>query len=377
MKSARRARSHEVKPDSDLTIVDITAWDVDIPLADRFAIAGGSMSVAQNVFVRVTLSGGAQGYGECAPFPDVSGENRDSTNHAINDLRETLIGQTAAAYRSISSRLREATYDHRAARCGIETAILDAIARALGLPLWTLLGGEPTGCCQTDVTIPILGRHRCAELADQWYQRGFRRLKLKVGAHLESDLETIHAIAKRHPDLDFILDANQGFSEADSVALINAINRHELKVRLLEQPVDKSDLAAMSLLRRRAPFPLCADESVTSLQEAMSVIKADAADVINIKITKCGVVEAMDIAALAHSAGLGVMFGGMVETRLAMSCSLALATACGPIHTLDLDTPLLMSEDPIEGGYSYDGPRISLTDAPGLGLKPRVEPPVG
>ena len=108
----------------------------------------------------------------------------------------------------------------------------------------------------------------------------------------------------------------------------------------------------------------------------MSVIKADAADVINIKTTKCGVVEAMDIAALAHSAGLGVMFGGMVETRLAMSCSLALAIACGPIHTLDLDTPLLMSEDPIDGGYAYDGPRITLSDAPGLGLRPRVEPPV-
>ena len=101
---------------------------------------------------------------------------------------------------------------------------------------------------------------------------------------------------------------------------------------------------------------MAADESVRSLDDARRVIQLQAADDINIKIMKTGVVEALRIAALARSVGLRLMIGGMVETRIAMGCSFSLVLGQGGFDVLDLDTPLLLSTDPVLGGYSYSGP---------------------
>ena len=78
-----------------------------------------------------------------------------------------------------------------AARCGIETAILDALCRSLGVPLWKYLGGTDGSPYETDITIPILGFERSLELAEHWYTRGFRVFKLKVGIDLNTDLRII------------------------------------------------------------------------------------------------------------------------------------------------------------------------------------------
>ena len=118
------------------------------------------------------------------------------------------------------------------------------------------------------------------------------------------------------------------------------------------------------------PFPLAADEAVRTRADLDRILRAGAADVVNIKIMKSGLIEAFEIATAARSAGLGLMFGGMVESRLAMGCSLALASALGSPHTLDLDTPLLLDGDPLEGGYRYSGPRMTLSDGPGLDMAP-------
>ena len=355
---------------TDLRIVAVDTREIDIPLSDPFAIVQGSLTVARNVFIRVTLANGVKGYGECAPFPDVTGEDRPGTLRAIEGLRGILIGRPVAAYRLISRLMADADRAHPAARCGLEMAVLDALCRVLGVPMWAFFGGDSSLVCETDITIPMLGEARCAELADHWYSRGFRTIKVKVGKNLEADFAMIQAIASRHSDVSFVIDANQGFREGEVVSLINLLHRGHINVRLLEQPVHKSDLSGLLRIRRKAEFPICADESVACVRDAIRVIQADAVDVVNIKIMKCGVLEAVEIASLVRSFGLGVMFGGMVETRLAMGCSLAIAAGYGPPHTLDLDTPLLMTADPLTGGYYYDGPMMHRSDLPGLGMEP-------
>jgi L-alanine-DL-glutamate epimerase-like enolase superfamily enzyme len=354
----------------DHRIVAVDAQEIDIPLSVPFAIVQGEISVARNIFVRVTLANGVKGYGECAPFPEVTGEDRPTTMRAIDGLRDILLDNPVAAYRLISRRMTDADREHPAARCGLEMAVLDALCRALGVPMWQFFGGDSSQICQTDITIPMLGESRCTELADRWYERGFRILKVKVGRDLDTDLARIQAIASKYSDISFVIDANQGFSEGQVVSFINFLNRKRINVRLLEQPIHKSDLSGMLNIRRKADFPICADETVANARDAIRVIQANAVDVVNIKIMKCGVIEALDIATLVRSFGLGVMFGGMVETRLAMGCSLAIAMGYGPAHTLDLDTPLLMSSDPLTGGYHYDGPMMHHSDLPGLGMEP-------
>ena len=140
---------------------------------------------------------------------------------------------------------------------------------------------------------------------------------------------------------------------------------------MFEQPVDKNNIDALAEVRRSIAFPVAADESVFTKEDLRKVVEVKAADIINLKIMKMGLLEAWDIAITAHSLGLGLMIGGMVETRLSMGTSLALVAGLGIIENLDLDTPLLMASDPMEGGYRYEGPTIHLSDEPGLGMRPK------
>ncbi|MBI3872154.1 MAG: dipeptide epimerase [candidate division Zixibacteria bacterium] len=357
---------------SDLQIARLAAWPIDIPLTDGFAISRGTVVTAANVFVCVDLHGGATGYGECAPFTDLTGEDQKGTLAAIESLRDLVLGQTAATWRRLSQILHEAAPRQPAARCGLETAILDALCRAVGLPLWTLFGGAAVGVQETDVTIPILGRERSLDLAREWRARGFRILKMKVGRNLDQEIATILDICRLWPDVSFVVDANQALSETEALRLMSTLKNHGTNVRLLEQPVGRADLTALARLRRDSPFPIGVDESAGSRDDLVRIIRAQAADVVNLKIMKSGVIEALDMATLALSSGLAIMFGGMIETRLAVGCSLALVAGVGPAHTLDLDTPLLLAADPVDGGYCYDGPLMHLSPGPGHGAAPQT-----
>jgi L-alanine-DL-glutamate epimerase-like enolase superfamily enzyme len=111
---------------------------------------------------------------------------------------------------------------------------------------------------------------------------------------------------------------------------------------------------------------------VVSLSDARRVIELRAANCINLKIMKTGLAETIAIARFARVSGLSLMIGGMMESRLAMSFSWSLVLATGWIDHLDLDTPLLMAHDPLEGGYAYNGPRLTLWEEPGVGIRPHV-----
>jgi L-alanine-DL-glutamate epimerase-like enolase superfamily enzyme len=226
----------------------------------------------------------------------------------------------------------------------------------------------------TDITIPIVNTERTLELADQWVKRGFSKIKLKVGLDLGQDVRKIQLIAQEHPNVFFILDANQGFREKEAREFIDELASLKSRILLFEQPLDRRDLSGMAAIRAGNDIPIVADESVMTTREAYAVIQAKAADVINLKIMKSGVMEVLEIASLARAAGLKLMIGGMVETRLAMSCSLAIALGVGGIEHLDLDTPLLLSSDPLRGGYRYEGPNLCPWSEPGLGLEPKEIP---
>jgi L-alanine-DL-glutamate epimerase-like enolase superfamily enzyme len=355
---------------SDLIIDDVTACKVDIPLKRAFTISRGSMAVAENLYIKVTLHSGIAGYGESAPFSAVTGEDREGTLEAVTRAGQSLIGRSAAGFRHLSRLIAETTENAPAARCGLETAILDAFCRVAGIPMWMYFGAGVTNPQKTAVTIPIVDERAFLELASGWYEAGFRILKIKVGRDCDREIEHIETLTGTFSDVSLILDANQGFGEEEAVGFIKSLERIGAPVRFIEQPVPKDDLEAMARLRRDHPFLICADESIASREDVGEVCKSAAADIINIKIMKSGVAESFDMAILALAGGLNLMFGGMVESRLAMGCSLAMACGVGPVHTLDLDTPLLMAEDPLDGGFRYEGPEMILSYDAGLGITP-------
>ncbi len=350
------------------TITRVECWPIDIPITDPFVVATGARVVAENVFVRITLRDGTQGYGEAAPFPEVGGETRASCLATLGQLAPALIGQPAHNYQALARRMAETAPAYPAARCGLETALIDAHCRTTQIPMWQLWSHPDVRLRETDITIPIATREKTVVLAKGWYEKGFRLFKMKVGKDVEEDIRRLEAVHRALPGISFIGDGNQGFSREDCLTFARGVRQFGGTMVLLEQPVVREDLDSMAAIRGETGIPVAADEAVRSLADARLVVEQSAADYINIKIMKTGVVEAAEIAAFALASGLKLMVGGMVETRIAMGCSFSLVLGMKGFDVLDLDTPLLLAEDPIQGGYRYVGPCLEPWHSPGLGM---------
>ena len=353
--------------DTPHTIRKVEFWPIDIPMTDAFVVATGARTIAENEFLRITLSNGAQGYGEAAPFPEVGGETRESCLIALQRLGKTILGRSAPSYTNIGHVLSEQAPNYPAARCGLETAVIDACCRTANIPMWQLWGGTDVRVRETDITIPIADLEKTVALARGWYAKGFRLFKMKVGNDVGNDIRRLEAVHRALPDISFIGDGNQGFSRQDCLKFSQGVKRFGGTMALLEQPVVRDDLDSMAAIRRETGIPVAADESVRSLADAHEVVARGAADYI--KIMKTGVAEAVEIASYTKAFGLKLMIGGMIETRVAMGCSLSLVLGLGGFDMLDLDTPLLLANDPVTGGYRYEGSLLQPWSGSGLDMK--------
>ena len=146
----------------------IDYWPMDIPLTDPFVVATGSRTLAETLFIRLTLSDGTQGYGEAAPFPEVGGETRAASVAAVDRLGPTMLGHPADQFKDIARALAEQAPREPAARCALETALLDAHCRTQRLPMWAFWGGEDVREHETDITIPIETPEKTLALARGW-----------------------------------------------------------------------------------------------------------------------------------------------------------------------------------------------------------------
>src|SRR5437867_6382739 len=114
------------------TITKVEIWPVDVPITGPLVVATRRLVTAQNLFVRITLKSGAHGYGEIAPFPEVGGDDRPTCLQIATQLAAALLGQPAAQYRKSARLFHDMAAAHPAARCGLETALLDTLCRHNG-----------------------------------------------------------------------------------------------------------------------------------------------------------------------------------------------------------------------------------------------------
>jgi L-alanine-DL-glutamate epimerase-like enolase superfamily enzyme len=353
----------------ELIITNLNIRPINIGLTDTFTISQGSVQEVRSLLVTLTLDNGITGYGEITPFPELAGENRKACTEKFNEVSPDLISKSLNNIRHLSHMLEEALPGSPSVKCGIEISMLDALTRTLEIPLWSYFGGLNQEILQTDITIPILSLERSLELADKWVKKGFHTLKIKVGSDHDKEINLITEINKKYPDIQYIIDANQAFEENQTLEFTRELLAKDCDIILLEQPLNRYDYVGMGRLKKLLKIPIVADESVFSRQDLQQVIKYNSADVVNLKIMKTGVFNALDIATTASSMGYDLMIGGMVETRIAMGCSVSIAMGYAPIKYIDLDTPLLLSSDPVIGGYSYCGPDIMPWESPGLGME--------
>jgi L-alanine-DL-glutamate epimerase-like enolase superfamily enzyme len=103
------------------------------------------------------------------------------------------------------------------------------------------------------------------------------------------------------------------------------------------------------------------------------VLAAGAAHGINLKLSKSGgLLPALALGERARAAGLSLMCGGMVETRLGMTAMAHVACALPAVEYIDLDTAFLLAEERFSGGYRAAGAELGVEDGPGLGVTEKV-----
>jgi L-alanine-DL-glutamate epimerase-like enolase superfamily enzyme len=341
------------------TIIDLSFRPLDVPLIEPFAIATGAQPLAQNVLVELRLADGTRGYGEAAPFPAVTGETQTGTLAALETLRPLLLGRAVWEWRALAAALKQAAPHAAAARCALEMALLDALTRQAQLPLWAFFGGAGAEL-ETDMTITAGSVDHAAASARAIVARGIRTIKIKIGNDPALDRERIAAIHAAAPQAPLLLDGNCGYDAEGALALLDQLRAAAIPIALFEQPVTRHDIAGLARVAREGGVLVAADESVTTAADALVVAQERAAQVVNLKLMKAGIVEGLAIAAICKAAGIGLMIGGMVETALAMNCSAHFAAGLGGFSFVDLDTPMFMAEQPFSGGWRQQGGRLSL-----------------
>lgn len=357
------------------TIVELRCAPLDVPLIEPFAIATGAQAVAQNVVVELRLADGTCGYGEAAPFPAVTGETQAGTLAALAQLRAYVVGRDAQQWRALAAELSAVAPGAAAARCALEMALLDALTKRSGLPLRVFFGGAESEL-ETDMTITAGSVAHAVASARAIAARGIRTIKLKIGGDPAIDVERVTAVHAAVPHAPLILDGNCGYDADGALDLLAALRARTIPIALFEQPVARHDLDGLARVTREGGVPVAADESVTHAGDALRVVELRAAHVVNIKLMKSGIVEALAIAAICRAAGIDLMIGGMVETLLAMNVSAHFAAGLGGFRFVDLDTPLFMADQPFSGGWRQQGGRLALGHVQaGHGVVPRAPLP--
>ncbi|MFN8475579.1 MAG: dipeptide epimerase [Anaerolineae bacterium] len=327
-------------------------WEpLTLRLASAFNIAHGSYTERHNVLVRLD-AGDVVGLGEAAVVPYL-GESREGVVATL-EAAVAALGEDAWLVEDILDALPPGS---AAARSAIASALYDILGRRLGQPLWRIWGLNPARAPLTSVTIGI---DTPEAMAAQAQALNAPILKVKLGG--PDDLALVRAIRGVTHAL-IRVDANAGWSRAAAAALIPQLA--DLGVEFVEQPLAAEDTDGLRWLRGRSPLPLFADESVRSTADVARL--AGVVDGVVVKLAKFGGIrEARRAIDLAHALGMRVMLSCMVESTLGVSAAAHLAPLC---EYADLDGPLLIANDPFEG-MAYDGARLLLPTAPGLGVHP-------
>lgn len=352
-----------------LTIRSLEARSLNARLGQTFAISSASQDAVTSVLVVLALSDGSTGYGECAPMRPFTAHTQAENLKAASGLADWLPGAAATRVLHLSCELKERLPGNAPLRAAVEMALLDALCRHWKLPMWEYFGGAGDRL-ETDYTVSVGSVTQAAKDTKAILKRGIRKVKVKIGKDPGLDLPRVLAVAKAG-GRDLVLDANQAYTPAMTLKLVKELKAKGVVPALLEQPVPKEDWDGLAKISRGSDVPVCADESVQTPADAARMVKAGAVRAINVKLMKSGLFDAREIAGIAKAAGLELMIGGMVETRLSMTAAAHLASGLGGFRFVDLDTPYFFAKDPMRGPGLLPNGIYDLASIPaGLGVTP-------
>ena len=354
-----------------MKITQIRLGKLSVPLRVPFKTALRTVERVEDIVVELHTDTGAVGYGEAPPTGPITG---DTTGGIVGGILEliapALLGQEVDDFETVTALVQKAGVHNTSAKAAVDMALWDLYGQLHQIPVHKLLGGARRTLV-TDLTISVNPPEQMARDAREAVARGYDCLKVKVGADPTLDTARLAAVRKAvGRDVCIRIDANQAWTPRQAVRILNEMQDKGLGLELVEQPVPAADLEGLAYVTRHSWVPVMADESVFSPADALRIFQTRAADYVNIKLMKCGgLTNALRIASAAEVYGVECMIGCMLEAKIAVNAAVELACARSVITKVDLDGPVLCSVDPVEGGAQFDERIITVSDAPGMGIR--------
>jgi o-succinylbenzoate synthase len=355
-----------------MKITDLRFGLLKVPLKTPFKTALRTVEAVEDIVVEVHTDTGHVGYGGAPATAVITGDTHGSILEAIGRyIAPRLVGQEIADLNRVTALVQGALEKNTSAKAAVEIAVYDLFGQLYGAPLYRMLGGgDPV--ITTDITISVDYIDKMVADSLSAVDRGFESLKIKVGKDIGVDIERVKAIYAAVEGRALLrLDANQGWTAKQAVHAITLLEDAGVRLELVEQPVKARDLDGMRYVTERVHTPIMADESVFDPMQVIDLIRMRAADIINIKLMKTGgISNAIRIADIAALYGVECMIGCMLESSISVAAAVHVAVAkADAITKVDLDGPSLCAFNPVDGGVLFNESEISVTDAPGLGIR--------
>ena len=320
-----------------MKITQVKLGRISTPLRVPFKTALRTVSSVEDVIVELHTDTGAVGYGEAPPTGVITGDTTGAIIGAIRDhIAPAILGRDLDEFEDLTAAVQKALVHNTSAKAAVDMALWDLLGQKYSAPVYRMLG-----------------------------------LKVKVGIDPELDVARLAAVREAvGKDVKLRIDANQAWNAKQAVRILDQMQEKGLDIEFVEQPVPAADLEGMQYVTRHASVPVLADESVFSPADALRIMQTGAADFVNIKLMKCGgITNALRIASAAEVYGVECMIGCMLEAKISVNAAVELACAKKIITKVDLDGPVLCSEDHILGGAVFDEKNITVSDAPGMGIQ--------
>lgn len=356
------------------TVEGIKSWIVDVPTIRPHKLSMTTMGCQTLVIVRLTRSDGICGIGEATTIGGLSYgvESPEAISSAITHyLTPLLLGQPADNLNALTARMNSAIKGNTFAKSAIETALLDAQGKALGLPVSALLGGA------LQTSLPVLWTLASGDTAkdiaegEKLLAEGrHRAFKLKIGAReLATDLRHTRAIVEALGDRASIrVDVNQAWDAATGAKGCRELAA--MGVDLIEQPVSAHDNAALVRLSQHIETAILADEAVATAYDGYQLAQQGFTGAYALKIAKAGGPNSvLALARVAQAAGIGLYGGTMLEGTVGTVASLHAWSTLPLQWGTEMFGPLLLIDDIVRVPFSFADGEVVLPQTAGLGVE--------
>ncbi|HUZ90082.1 MAG TPA: enolase C-terminal domain-like protein [Candidatus Acidoferrales bacterium] len=321
--------SAPTRPAGRLKLRGLTVTPVRLTLHRPLKMSIATVPERECVVVEAMTDGGPTGLGESVLAPYFTGENVAGAMRAINlVIAPALVGSDVFDLAGASMTMERVLHGNAAAKAAVDVALHDAAARALGIPLYILLGGRVRNRVASTWHVVGTSPQEVADETAAGLGMGFTAVKLKVGSqNLALDLARLDAVCRIvGSGVQVRVDANQAWSPSQAIRFLEATRDRDLQ--FLEQPVHRDDVAGMARVAASSSTPVAPDEGVYDATGALTYLRSEAAGGFVPKLIKGGITGVRHLAAVADAANVGLHLAGMPgESSICAAAATHLAVA--------------------------------------------------